>query len=200
VKRNIVAICVAAITMAAVVTSGKISPNQMREETRKMASDTLVELYNLEPASQSIIQKSAGYAVFDSKGADFLVVRTARGSGVAINSRTSQETFMKMTSAGAGLGLRVNDYRVVFRFETPRALSQFVNSGWDSSGQPDAIAKAKESGAANSGAANVAPGVWVYQITTNGLAPQLSLHGTKYFKDDDLNKKKPRTELTGFAD
>ena len=89
---------------------------------------------------------------------------------------------------------------MVFRFETPRALSQFVNSGWEFSGQADAFAKAKESGSANSGAANVAPGVWVYQITRNGLAPQLALHGTKYFKDDDLNKKKSRTELAGFAD
>ena len=199
-KLNIVAICVAAITLAAVVSSGRISPDQRREKTRKMASATLAELYNLQPASEGVIQKSAGYAVFDNKGTDLLFVSTAGGSGVAVNSRTSQETFMKMTSAGAGLGLGVQDCRVVFRFETPRALSQFVNSGWDSSGQADAFAKAKESGSANSGAANVAPGVWVYQITRNGLAPQLALHGTKYFKDDDLNKKKSRTELAGFAD
>src|SRR4051812_25310776 len=185
--------------MAAVVTSGKISPDQKREQTRKMASATLVDLYDLEPASQPIIQKSAGYAVFDSKGTDFPVVSTARASGIVVNSRTSEETFMKMTLAGARLGLGVKDYRVVFRFETPRALSQFVNLGWDSSGQADAVAKPRESGAANSGSANVAPGVWVYQITNNGLAPPLTLHGTKYFKDDDLNKKKPRTELTGFA-
>jgi lipid-binding SYLF domain-containing protein len=188
VKRSIVAICIAAITLAVVVSSGKISPDQRREETRKTASATLAELYNLEPASQSIIRKSAGYAVFDNKGTDLLVVSTERGSGIVVNSRTRQETFMKMTSAGAVLGLGVKDCRVVFRFQTPQALSQFVNSGWDSSGQADAVAKVKESGAANSGAANVAPGVWVYQITRNGLAPQLALHGTKYFKDDDLNK------------
>jgi lipid-binding SYLF domain-containing protein len=174
VKRNIVAICIAAITLAAVVSSGKISPDQRREETRKMASATLTELYNLEPASQSIIRKSAGYAVFDNKGSDFLVVGTPRGAGIVVNSRTSQETFMKMTSAAAGLGLGVKDYRVVFTFETPRALSRFVNFGWDSSGQADAVAKAWESRAANSGAANVAPGVWVYEITRNGLAPQLT--------------------------
>ena len=27
-----------------------------------------------------------------------------------------------------------------------------------------------------------------YQITKNGLALQLTLQGTKYYKDDDLNK------------
>jgi hypothetical protein len=29
----------------------------------------------------------------------------------------------------------------------------------------------------------------VYQITKNGLALQLTLQGTKYYKDDDLNQK-----------
>ena len=33
----------------------------------------------------------------------------------------------------------------------------------------------------------VEPGVWVYQITKKGLALQLTLQGTKYYKDDDLN-------------
>jgi len=96
---------------------------------------------------------------------------------------------MKMLSAGAGLGVGVKDYRVVFVFETPQAFSQFLNSGWDASGQADAAAKAKDSGGAYSGAASVAPGTWVYQITKNGLALQLTLQGTKYSKNDDLNKK-----------
>ena len=43
-------------------------------------------------------------------------------------------------------------------------------------------------GAAFSGAVEVAPDVYVYQITKNGLALQLTLQGTKYYKDDDLNK------------
>jgi hypothetical protein len=45
-----------------------------------------------------------------------------------------------------------------------------------------------KSGAAYSGAVEVAPGVWVYQMTKNGLALQLTLQGTKYYTDDDLNK------------
>ncbi len=45
-----------------------------------------------------------------------------------------------------------------------------------------------DSGGAYSGAVMVEPGVWVYQITKKGLALQLTLQGTKYYKDDDLNK------------
>ena len=81
----------------------------------------------------------------------------------------------------------MKDYRVIFVFETEAAMTTFLNSGWDASGQADAAAKVKESGAAYSGAASVADGVWVYEITKNGLALQLTLQGTKYSKDKDLN-------------
>ena len=95
---------------------------------------------------------------------------------------------MKMVSAGGGLGIGVKDYNVVFVFETEKILAQFLDSGWSGSGQADAAAKAGEIGGAYSGAMEVAPGVWVYQITKNGLALQLTLQGTKYYTDDDLNK------------
>jgi lipid-binding SYLF domain-containing protein len=76
---------------------------------------------------------------------------------------------------------------VVFVFENDQALAQFLNSGWSGSAQADAAAKAGDKGGAHSGAAEVAPGVWVYQMTKNGLALQLTLQGTKYYKDDKLN-------------
>jgi len=160
-----------------------------REKSRKMAAKTLKELYKLEPTSQAAIQKSAGYAVFDNMGTNLLLLSTARGSGIAINSKTKQETFMKMISAGAGLGVGVKDYRVIFVFENDGALTNFLDSGWSGSAQADAAAKAGSKGGAYSGAVEVAPGVWVYQITKNGLALQLTLQGTKYYKNDDLNKK-----------
>ena len=159
-----------------------------REKTRKMAAQTLQDLYKLQPTSQASIQKAAGYAVFDNTGVNVLLVSTARGAGIAVNNNTKEETFMKMGSVGAGPGMGVKDYRVVFVFENDKALAQFLDSGWSGSAQADAAAKAGEKGGAFSGAVEVAPGVWVYQITKNGLALQLTLQGTKYYKDKDLNK------------
>ena len=163
--------------------------NQKREETRKMANRTLRELYKLEPAAQTAIQGSAGYAVFNNMKTKMWQVSMARGAGLAVNYQTKQETFMKMVSAGAGLGAGLKDYRVIFLFENNNALSQFLNSGWSGTAQADAAAKTDKSGGAYSGATEVAPGVWVYQITKKGLAPQLTLQGTKYYKDDRLNKQ-----------
>jgi len=159
-----------------------------RDKTRKMAAQTLQDLYKIQPTSQAAIQKSAGYAVFNNMGTNRLLLSTARGAGVAVNSKTKKDTFMKMLSAGAGLGIGVKDYRVVFVFETEKALAQFLDSGWSGSGQADAAAKTSKSGGAYSGAVLVEPGVWVYQITKKGLALQLTLQGTKYYKDDDLHK------------
>lgn len=178
----------ALLSFTASLSNAGDSPDEKREKTRKMAESTLTDLYKLEPSARQAIQKSAGYAVFNNMGTNLLLVSTARGAGLAKDSKTNQETFMKMISAGAGLGVGVKNYRVVFAFETAGALTNFVNSGWDASGQADAAAKAGSKGGAYSGASSVAPGVWVYQITKNGVALQLTLQGTKYYKDDDLNK------------
>jgi lipid-binding SYLF domain-containing protein len=176
---------IAAILAVALLSAGmRIAADdneEKRQKTRKMAAEALQDLYKLEPAAQA--------AIFDNMGVNVLLLSTARGSGLAVNNKTKQETFMKMASAGAGVGMGVKDYVVVFVFENEKALAQFLDSGWSGSGQADAAAKAGEKGGAYSGAAEVAPGVWVYQITKNGLALQLTLQGTKYYKDDDLNKK-----------
>ena len=176
------------ILLVAGLAIAKDSPDKQREKIRKMADQTLNDLYKLQPTAQAAIQKAAGYAVFNNMGMNLLLLSTARGAGIAVHSKTKQETFMKMISAGAGLGLGVKDYRVIFVFENDAAFTRFLDSGWSGSAQADAAAKAGKSGAAYSGAVEVAPGVWVYQITKNGLALQLTLQGTKYYKNDNLNK------------
>jgi len=183
-----IAAALAMTLLAAGWSSAKDSPAEKREKVRKMAAQTLADLYKLHPAAQGAVASSAGYAVFSNLGVNVLLLSTAHGGGLAVNSQNKQETFMKMISVGAGIGAGVKDFRVIFVFETVKALAGFMKSGWDAAGQADAAAKAGKEGGAYSGATSVAPGVWVYQITKNGLALQATLQGTKYSKDDDLNK------------
>lgn len=164
------------------------SKEEKQAKIRKAVDQTLQDLYKAKPSAQSAIHKSAGYAVFKNFGTNVLVVSTASGKGIAVNNQSKQETFMKMISAGAGLGMGVKDFRVIFVFGSDKAFNTFLSSGWSGSAQADAAAKGGESGGAYSGAVEVAPEVWVYQTTKNGLALQLTLQGTKYYKDDDLNK------------
>ncbi|MFZ0706328.1 MAG: YSC84-related protein [Candidatus Korobacteraceae bacterium] len=186
--RTVVSIVVA-LMLAASLSRAADDNEKDRQKIEKMAAQTLQDLYKLQPASKAAIQKSAGYAVFNNTGTNILLLSTARGAGIAVNSKTKQETFMKMVSAGGGLGIGVKDYRVIFIFQNEGALNQFLNSGWSGSAQADAAAKAGDKGGAYSGAEEMSPGVWVYQITKNGLALQATLQGTKYYKNDDLNKK-----------
>ncbi|MBZ5536302.1 MAG: hypothetical protein LAO31_10135 [Acidobacteriia bacterium] len=184
-----IASILALVLLSASASSAADKNEEKREKSRKMAAQTLKDLYKLQPTSEAAIQKSAGYAVFNNMGTNLLLLSTARGAGIAVDTKTKKETFMKMISAGAGLGVGVKDYRVIFMFANNKALTQFLDSGWSGSAQTDAAAKAGSSGAAYSGAVEVAQGVWVYQITKNGLALQVTLQGTKYYKDDNLNKK-----------
>jgi lipid-binding SYLF domain-containing protein len=120
-------------------------------------------------------------------GVHVLLLSTAHGHGIAIDQKTGQETFMKMLSGGAGLGVGVKDYRAIFVFETSDAFNHFLNSGWQAGTQADAAAKTASDGGAYSGAVALSPGVWVYQLTEKGLALQFTLQGTKYYGDDELN-------------
>ena len=185
---KMIATTLALVLLASGLASAGDSPDEKQAKARKMADQTLKDLYKMEPKAQGEIEKSNGYAVFNNMGTNLLLLSTARGSGIALNSKTKQETFMKMISAGAGLGVGVKDYRVIFVFESDKAFTEFLDSGWSGSAQADAAAKAGDKGSAESGALEVAPDVWVYQITKNGLALQATLQGTKYYKDDDLNK------------
>ena len=58
---------------------------------------------------------------------------------------------------------------------------------WEFGGQTTAAAKMGEEGGAFAGAMSVSPGVWMYQLTDDGLAVELTGKGTKYYVDDDLN-------------
>lgn len=109
----------------------------------------------------------------------------AGGHGVVVKKGLLRdtETYMKMGSAGFGLG--VKDFRAVFVFFDKAKLQAFVEKGWDFSAQADAAAKSDDKGAAAALAGTALPGVDVYQITKNGFALQATLQGTKYWKDSD---------------
>ena len=183
-----IGIAVAAGLGSADVALGK-EPTKAEQQAaiRKEAQSTLAKLYKIQPGAKVAIQKAAGYAAFDNFGMNLLLLSTARGKGIAVDNRSKKETFMKMLSAGVGVGLGAKDFRAVFVFETKEALDNFINSGWDADAHAEAIAKSSKKGGAFEGALSVSPGVWVYQLTEKGLAAEATLQGTKYYKEDSLN-------------
>ena len=160
---------------------------QARTQVREMTQDALATLYEVTPGTRRIIEHSAGYAVFSTFGVKLFFAGGTTGKGVVVNQRTQRQTFMKMVQVQGGLGFGVNQNRLIFVFTNEQALRDFVNQGWEFGGQANLSAMASGQGTQFSGAAAVSPGVYLYQLTQTGLAATLTVGGTKFFKDPDLN-------------
>jgi len=160
---------------------------QKQAEVRKTVNETLNRLYKLQPASKAAIEKAAGCAVFSNFGMKIFVAGSGTGKGIAVNNATKKETFMKMIELQAGLGFGVKKFRLVWVFLTDAALNGFINSGWELGTQATAAAKYDDKGGGVAGAVAISKDIWLYQLTDDGLAVELTAKGTKYYKDDDLN-------------
>jgi len=158
-----------------------------RADIAKMEKETLSRLYKAQPKAKTAIAKAAGYAVFSNFGMKIFFAGGGSGKGVAVNNAANKRTYMKMAEVQAGLGMGVKKFRLVWVFENQKDLDAFINSGWELGGQTTAAAQAGGQGAAFAGAMSVAPGIWLYQLTDDGLAVELTAKGTKYYKDSDLN-------------
>jgi lipid-binding SYLF domain-containing protein len=185
--RTLVA-CLIALTMSSPVVDASDTPEERRAELRKMAQETLTRLYQHNPGSKGAVESSAGYAVFKNFGMKILVAGTGTGRGLAVRTTTRTEIFMRMLELQAGLGVGVKKFRIVFVFETPDAFDGFIEQGWEFGAQSTAAAKTASGGKALQGAVSVSPGVWMYQLTDKGVALEVTAKGTKYLKDEDLNR------------
>lgn len=182
-------VIIVAVVCASTLTARAADDKKAKEqkEVRKVAQKTLQQLYKAEPAAKAAVERAAGYAVFNNMGVKILFAGSGRGKGIAVDSKTKKETFMKMIELQAGLGIGVKKFNVVFVFDNDKVLNSFINSGWEFGGQATAAAKTKDKGGAMAGAASVSDGVWMYQMTEKGLAAEITAKSTKYYKDDDLN-------------
>ena len=84
------------------------------------------------------------------------------------------------------MGIGAKDFRVVFVFHSDDSLKRFVDDGWAFGAQADAAAKADDKGGALGGEVTV-DNITIYQLTETGLALQVTVKGTKYWKDGSLN-------------
>ena len=181
---------VAVALMYLLPAAAQASPADQTTVIHRMESDTLTRLYREKPDTQREIKDAVGYAVFSSGELAVLWVSAGYGHGVAHSNHDGKNTYMKMATAGVGLGLGAKDFNTVFIFHDASAYNSFITTGLDLSGTADVAAKAGTNGGAVSGGADVLAGVQVYQLTNSGLLAQAMIRGTKYWRDDSLNGEK----------
>jgi len=151
-----------------------------REDIDAMASAVMTELLEDEGAAK-LKAKAVAHAVFSNM--KFAIgVSGGGGAGVAV-SGGGDRTYMKMGTAGVGLGFGGQKYKVVFLFDNEKTFTNFVEKGW----QADAGAQAAAGSAGANAATTFRNGVAVYQITDKGLMASADIAGTKYWKNKKLN-------------
>ena len=160
----------------------------MKQEAKAMkikesAKASLNELFADNPKAKELYARSYGWAAFANLKIAF-GFSGGGGNGVAVVKETGEKTFMKMGTAGVGVGLGINKYDVIFLIQDAQTFNTFVNNGW----QADAGATAAAGKAAADVKTNFVNGLAIYQITDKGLMANADIAGTKYWKNDKLNK------------
>ena len=89
---------------------------------------------------------------------------------------------MKMVELQAGIGMGIKKFRLVWVFENHKDVAEFINSGWELGGQTSTAAKLGDEGGAFAGAMSVSPGIWLYQLTDDRLALELTGKGPNTIK------------------
>jgi lipid-binding SYLF domain-containing protein len=158
-----------------------------RQEVQAAAQQALSALYAIAPNARRSIENAAGYAAFSTFGMKLMIAGGTSGKGLAVNNRTNTQIYMKMLEVQGGLGFGVNKNQLIFVFTTEPALSNFINQGWEFGSQGNLSAMVGGQGEMFSGAAAISPGVYLYQITETGLSATLTVSGTRFFVDPDLN-------------
>ena len=180
-------ICIAlGLALMGCATAGHKSPAENRQNVLAMKNQVLTELYQHKPDVKAQIASAPGYAVFSNANVFLVLASFGGGHGVVMNNQTGKHTYMKMGAVGVGFGLGVKDFRIVMIFHSAAAMNHFVRSGWEFGAQADAAAKASDKGGAVGGEITV-DDITIYQLTKTGLALQLTIQGTKYWRDDSLN-------------
>jgi lipid-binding SYLF domain-containing protein len=147
-----------------------------------MAGETLERMTIREPKAKELLEKAYGYAVFDNFKFG-IGISGAGGTGVAVERASGKRIYMKMGSAGIGLTLGGQKYRVVFLMQDSQTFERFVTKGW----YADASARAaagKEGGASGTAFVN---GLAIYQLNDAGLMASVDVASTWYTKDEELN-------------
>lgn len=160
---------------------------QGRHQVREMVQDALASLYEAAPGrppGHRALRRPWGFQHLRRQG---LLRRGTSSKGMVVNHRSGRQTYMKMVQVQAGLGFGASKSRLVFVFTTERALRNFIDQGWEFGGQGNLSAMVSGQGSMFTGAAQVSPGIYLYQLTDTGLAATLTVAGTKFYKDDELN-------------
>ncbi len=156
---------------------GKTRQEQV-ETIEGLVSRTLADLYKQHPAAKEEIAKSVGYAIMNNKITKVPVFGAGTGYGVAIDNKTHQPTYIRMTRFDMGGGWGARSVRPVLVFHDEKKFHHFVNGIIKGEMGAEAAAKVGETGAAGGAGSGNLPGnkgYSTYLITDAGVSATVTM-------------------------
>ena len=166
---------------------GNDSAAEQRRQIDQLSEKTLDMLYAKYPHAQRVINNCYAWATLSNTGLKLGLFGSAHGRGVAVNNVTGERVYLHMEEQSVGLGIGAKEYNLIFLIDNREAWDNFIIGKIRFGASADASANDSVNGGSIEGAEYAAPGVWVLQMTTKGLALEAELKGTKIYKDKKLN-------------
>jgi lipid-binding SYLF domain-containing protein len=170
------------------VFAAKGTPAEQRAQIDELSKNALKLLYEKYPNADRVIAKTYAWATISSTSTKIGIFGSSHGRGIAVNNKTGERVYLKMNEQSAGLGVGVKEYNLIFLIANKDAWDGFIAGKIRFGASIEASADDGVNGGTAEGADYVAPGVYVYQMTTKGLALDAMLKGIKIKKDKKLNE------------
>ena len=181
--KKIFALTVLMCLLMTATTAFAASAAEQRKQIDELSAKTLEKLYEKYPHAQRIIENECyAWATLSNTGVKLGLFGSSHGRGLAYNNQTGEKVYLRMKELSAGLGLGAKEYNLIFLINTRDAWDNFIIGKTRFGASAEASANDSVNGGSIEGA-----GVWVFQMTTKGLALEATLKGTKIYKDKKLN-------------
>lgn len=144
-------------------------------DLRSEAEGTIHRFRRADSSITTLLEKSAGYAVFPIVGKGAFIVGGEHGDGILYaEGKPIGETRLTEINVGAQVG--GESFCEIIIFETPETLADFKEGHYEMSAKVSAVAAAE--GAARN--ARYREGVIVFTLSRNGLMAQAAIGGQKF--------------------
>jgi lipid-binding SYLF domain-containing protein len=180
-KKLILVLSAACLTMAVigcVTVPGRTSEDQV-QTIDELETTTLADLERQYPQARDELSKSVGYVIMSNKITKIPVFGVGAGYGVAIDSKTRERIYLRMTRFDFGAGWGARSVRPVLIFRDDTTFRRFVDGTFEATFGVEASAKAGETGAAGGAGGGTREdadkGYSTYIITDTGVSVTMSL-------------------------
>jgi lipid-binding SYLF domain-containing protein len=156
---------------------GKTGQEQA-EAIESLESRTLEDLKKQEPSSEGELARAVGYVIMSNKLTKIPLVGVGAGYGVAVDTRTSERTYLQMKRFDLGAGWGARAVRPVMVFHDEEKFRKFIDGDFDVTVGAEASAKVGDAGAAGGGAGETPgedTGYRSYLITDSGVSATASV-------------------------